>query len=424
MSANTPYKAQAERLAAHFSSVHKFRLKHGASLEAVAAVHGARDWNTLSARPHEAVGADVAPASGPGAAKAAFSRLYPTHSFSDTGFCDDLLRLSVHLSGEPSGEREAMIDHLLHRQVTSGAGFLYMYAEDDNGRRLGRMSSAMTNSGREDSLLVLSPGSADVCRAIDLLGSGDADALASIVVTLLPHTEGNSGAEYYRQQVNYNLTVLFGALHEVGHRADFARLAAILQYPDRELPALAQKLPADSLAAATYRGMLDSFRGSHGQFDVEKFKASMGGIGGRLAALTRGGQRSRADAEFSKPLSWVDVLNGGKGIYASASTGRLVISSLLAAASALRAGYAGRPFTVFVDGAGAYQYANKGIGKLLNELGVGFVVASPGPVDGLKFALEASVAAPGGFGRPATVQLVNEAGATLTAELREFPSAR
>lgn len=422
MSANTPYKAQAERLAAHFSSVHKFRLKHAASLEAIAAVHGARDWNTLCARPHEpalAATEDGGSVSGPDAAKGALSRLYPTHSFSDARFCDDLLRLSVHLSGKPSGERDAVIDHLLHRQVKSGGGFLYIHAEDDKGRRLGWLSAAMRNCGRDDSLLALTPGSNDVYRAIDLLGSSDADELAHIVVSLLPHTEANPGADFYRQQANYILTVLFGALHAVGQRADFGRLAAILCHPEQELLALEQQLSGDSLEALSYRAMLDSFRTRPGRVDSEKFKAAMGGISGRVAALTGHGQRSTS-AGGSKPLSWVDALNDSKGIYVSAPTGRMVLSSLLAAAAALRVGYAGHRFAVFVDGEGAPRHLPKGIGKLLDELGVGVVVASPEPLDGMQCGLEASVAAPGGFGRPATIRLTNEAGATLDAELREF----
>lgn len=44
-------KAQARRLADHLSRVHGVKLKHAAALEAVAATHGAADWNTLSAKP-------------------------------------------------------------------------------------------------------------------------------------------------------------------------------------------------------------------------------------------------------------------------------------------------------------------------------------------------------------------------------------
>jgi hypothetical protein len=42
-------KAQANRLAHHLADKHGIKLKHAAVLEAIAAVHGVRDWNTLRA---------------------------------------------------------------------------------------------------------------------------------------------------------------------------------------------------------------------------------------------------------------------------------------------------------------------------------------------------------------------------------------
>jgi hypothetical protein len=50
---NELYKAQAARLVKFLSEHHKFRLKQSTSLEAIAAMHGARDWNTLIARKPE-----------------------------------------------------------------------------------------------------------------------------------------------------------------------------------------------------------------------------------------------------------------------------------------------------------------------------------------------------------------------------------
>lgn len=45
------HKAQAQRLADHLSRVHGVKLKRASALEAVAALYGAADWNTLRARP-------------------------------------------------------------------------------------------------------------------------------------------------------------------------------------------------------------------------------------------------------------------------------------------------------------------------------------------------------------------------------------
>jgi general secretion pathway protein E len=46
---DTPFKAQAQRLADYLSRVHGVKLKHASLLEAIAQVHGRADWNTLLA---------------------------------------------------------------------------------------------------------------------------------------------------------------------------------------------------------------------------------------------------------------------------------------------------------------------------------------------------------------------------------------
>ncbi|MBC8737143.1 hypothetical protein F6X40_10020 [Paraburkholderia sp. UCT31] len=48
------YKAQAARLVKFLAENHKFRLKHASSLEAIAALHGLRNWNTLIAEQSDA----------------------------------------------------------------------------------------------------------------------------------------------------------------------------------------------------------------------------------------------------------------------------------------------------------------------------------------------------------------------------------
>jgi hypothetical protein len=53
---NELYKAQAARLVKFLSEHHKFRLKQSTSLEAIAAIHGFRNWNTLIASASQVIG--------------------------------------------------------------------------------------------------------------------------------------------------------------------------------------------------------------------------------------------------------------------------------------------------------------------------------------------------------------------------------
>ncbi|KWU26340.1 ATPase, T2SS/T4P/T4SS family [Burkholderia cenocepacia] len=60
------FKSQAARLGAHLASKHGIKLKKSNLLEAIAAVHSARDWNTLHARAENQSDAQPLPSSAPG----------------------------------------------------------------------------------------------------------------------------------------------------------------------------------------------------------------------------------------------------------------------------------------------------------------------------------------------------------------------
>lgn len=158
------YKAQAKRLAAHLADKLGVKLKHASVLEAVAALHGARDWNTL-------VGAAEASAS------TLVSRVLrtqpgPSETFdfeevlyrrTDKGFClgltqkknatvdlsDEQLNSHLLICGNTGGGGREMLDQLMAQQALRGGGLLLL---DPTGssRTLNMLQRAMKAAERDD----------------------------------------------------------------------------------------------------------------------------------------------------------------------------------------------------------------------------------------------------------------------------------
>ncbi|KWU19038.1 glyoxalase superfamily protein [Burkholderia cenocepacia] len=415
MSAIT-YKAQAERLASHLSSVHKVRLKHASALEAIAAVHAARDWNTLAAQqqqPAVAVGDVAVP--GALAAATALERLFPAHSFTQPAFCDAVLRQSMQVGRGTPEERQALLCHLLRHQMLQGGGFLYIDAREEGARAQSALSALdAARDGR--ACYPVRAGSPNPIY-LNALAEGDAGQRADVVLSVLPYTEGNPGADFYRQSARYVLVALFDALSELGQSVAVPRLAEMLAYPDEELIELEGSLPANSAARARFKLMLDGYRtGPGARIDAAKMRTVLGGVAGRLYSLFD----DEEAPEMAKRHSWRDVIRDGMAFYASDAMGRFMVASLAAASRAVGEVAGSRPFTVFIVGPDAHEFLSAELSEALREAGIGLVVSTEREVSRVPFALRADVVSTGGFARPSTVRISCADGASLDARLDEY----
>jgi hypothetical protein len=109
------FKAQASRLAHHLSDKHGIKLKHGSVLEAIASVHGVRDWNTLRAS------ASIA-------SPAVASHYVPTHS--------PIPPAPVHIPhalviGAQDVGAAVLLEQMAVQHVGEGGGLLYFSPQPD-----------------------------------------------------------------------------------------------------------------------------------------------------------------------------------------------------------------------------------------------------------------------------------------------------
>lgn len=132
------YKAEAQRLATHLADVHGVKLHRSSALNAVAALHGARNWNSL-------IGSQAKP----GLFQRAVASLCPstpspTHEAAHLGPGQHALVVGP----EKVGDLPAL-DALLVQQLQRGGGLLVLDTEDSSPLRR-TLFSAVAAAGRTD----------------------------------------------------------------------------------------------------------------------------------------------------------------------------------------------------------------------------------------------------------------------------------
>lgn len=122
-------KAQAARLADHLGTKHGIKLKHSAFLEAIAAIHGARNWQSLCAAPSAGTEAFPAPTTSPAvlppeANRFRASYLVGNHRLAETEFPLQLI------APQHSVEAAIVVRELVRQQVSqAGAVVCQICAE-------------------------------------------------------------------------------------------------------------------------------------------------------------------------------------------------------------------------------------------------------------------------------------------------------
>jgi hypothetical protein len=341
MTAN--YKLQAERLAEHFSDVHRFRLKPSRALEAIAAVHGARDWNTLQACPRPA----EAPSRGTAATTQAVSSLFAPLDLGNAQVVTQVLSHRMTVSGADSEARAAVLKRLVAHQASRGAAVYFDLSTQGRGEKVLRLLGEHSPNG-------LSPISIDpispAMPSFDALAGSDVDHATSMLVNLLPPND-SPGADYYRAQAQAILKAVLSALHAANQRPTLARIRDLLLSPERAGD-LIGGLPEEWLSSLT-REMLIS----------KDFPKHAGALLGRLQLLLNA-FGDTLSPEGQPSFSWTDSWREGRSVYVRASgapvastIGALLRDSLT---SALATANQKQALAVFIVGEGAQEFAIRG----------------------------------------------------------------
>lgn len=291
---------------------------------------------------------------------------------------DNFLQRHTAIIGQSGVGKTTLGEFLLWQQARRGGGFIFIDAKLDADTR-DKLAFMAQLLGRADDFYVLNVDQPHNSHSYNPILRGDSDEVASRLLNLLPSAENSPGADFYRQQAMYALTVLTGALKSAKKRYHFSDLAILLQ-SDRALESLL-RLPMANEARMSLEVFLNQFRkrDKNGTvIDVDKVKNTLGGMSGRIAQFAQG-KFGQVFNTYTPEIDLTDIVVNNKMLYvmlptmgkdqAALNLGKMILSDLRTAVynvQGLKKEYRPKPpFLVFADEMGSYVM--QGIARLFEQ---------------------------------------------------------
>lgn len=192
--------------------------------------------------------------------------------------------------GQSGMGKTVLGEWLMFQQIMRGGGLIWIDGKID-ADNIAKLDAMCAYAGRRDDLRVVNPDDPSMSNTYNPVLEGDADEVASRIISLIPSAETNPGADHYRQSANQGITTTVSAIRATGNAYGFLDLSILLQSGDA-MEHLANMLPAGSEQAAMYRLFLERFRtvDRTGKvvLDIKKVSDLFGGVGGRLFSFGEG----------------------------------------------------------------------------------------------------------------------------------------
>lgn len=291
---------------------------------------------------------------------------------------DNFLQRHTAIIGQSGVGKTTLGEYLLWQQASRGGGFIFIDAKLDADTR-DKLAYMMQLLGRGDDFYVLNVDQPHNSHTYNPILRGDSDEVASRLLNLLPSAENSPGADFYRQQAMYALTVLTGALKSAKRRYHFSDLAILLQ-SDRALESML-RLPIEPEAMMSLEVFLNQFRKKDKNgtsIDVDKVKNTLGGMSGRIAQFAQG-KFGEVFNTYEPEIDLTDIVMNNKCLYvmlptmgkdqAALNLGKMILSDLRTAVynvQGVKKEYRPKPpFLVFADEMGSYVM--QGIARLFEQ---------------------------------------------------------
>jgi intracellular multiplication protein IcmO len=291
---------------------------------------------------------------------------------------DTYMQRHTAIIGQSGVGKTTLGEYILWQQITRGGGFVFIDAKLDALTR-DKLAHMMALAGRADEFYVLNVDQPHNSHSYNPILRGDSDEVASRLLNLLPSAENSPGADFYRQQAMYALTVLTGALKSAKRRYTFSDLAILLQ-SDRALESLL-RLPIGPEARMTLEVFLNQFRKKDKNgtaIDVNKVKEQLGGMSGRIAQFAQG-KFGQVFNTYTPEIDMTDIVANNKCLYvmlptmgkdqAALNLGKMMLSDLRTAVYNIQGMTQDKrpnpPFLVFADEMGSYVM--QGIARLFEQ---------------------------------------------------------
>lgn len=291
---------------------------------------------------------------------------------------DAFMQRHTAIIGQSGVGKTVLGEFILWQQAARNGGFIFIDAKLDAATR-DKLAYMMKVLGREDEFYVLNVDQPHNSHTYNPILQGDSDEVASRLLNLLPSAENSPGADFYRQQANYALTVLTGALKSAKRRYNFSDLAILMQ-SERALESLL-RLPIAPEARMTLEVFLNQFRKKDKNgtvIDINKVKEQLGGMAGRIAQFAQG-KFGKVFNTYTPEIDLTDIVKNNKCLYvmlptmgkdqAALNLGKMILSDLRTAVYNVQGlpldQRPNPPFIVFADEMGSYVMS--GIARLFEQ---------------------------------------------------------
>lgn len=199
-------------------------------------------------------------------------------------------RRHAMIVGQTGVGKTVMGSWLMLQQIARGGGMLWVDGKLDSDNVL-MLREMCAWAGREDDLLIINPGNPDQSNTYNPILFGDPDEVSSRCISLIPSTEANAGADYYRQEANQGITTLVSAMQACGLAYSFGDMSVLLSNAEA-LEWLEKRVPYGTDAKDQFSLFLHKFkvpqRNGQVAIDLKKLKDQLGGIGGRMFTFGTG----------------------------------------------------------------------------------------------------------------------------------------
>ncbi|MDR5799276.1 TraM recognition domain-containing protein [Caballeronia sp. LZ001] len=291
---------------------------------------------------------------------------------------EDLMRHGF-IGGQSGVGKTVLGKLLMFQQIQRGGGLAFIDGKM-NADDIETIYQYCCWCGREQDLLILNPGNPAMSNSYNPILRGEPDEVSARVLSLIPSTENNPGADHYKQSANQGISTLVAALQTAGLAYNFIDFSILLMNHKaiEELETRLKKMQPHHDATKNLSLFLEQYKGGgkpgsglENMVDIKKMKDTFGGVGGRMYMFGTG-NFGKVMNTYTPDIDLFEAIRSNKIIYvalptmgkneAASNFGKMFLGDLRTAISWVQALpenlRPNPPFLVFMDELGSYAVAS------------------------------------------------------------------